>query len=141
MRLIAVLLFASSGLASAQNDVQFFERKIRPVLAAHCWSCHSTKAKTSFASLHLDTKPDRAIVVPGQPEASRLFQALLYKGSTKMPPTGMLPAAVIEDFRSWISAGAAWPDEAPVAVAAGGTKKRTQTTGPGRPCKSRQCRP
>ena len=123
MRLIAVLLFASSGLASAQNDVQFFERKIRPVLAAHCWSCHSTKAKTSFASLHLDTKPDRAIVVPGQPEASRLFQALLYKGSTKMPPTGMLPAAVIEDFRSWISAGAAWPDEAPVAVAAGGTKK------------------
>jgi len=123
MRLIIVLLFVSFGLALAQNDVQFFERKIRPVLAAHCWSCHSTKAKISFASLRLDTKPDSAIVVPGHPEASRLFQALLYKGSTKMPPTGMLPAAVIEDFRSWISAGAAWPDEVPLAVAVGGTKK------------------
>ena len=123
MRLIIVLLFVSFGLALAQNDVQFFERKIRPVLAAHCWSCHSTKAKISFASLRLDTKPDSAIVVPGHPEASRLFPALLYKGSTKMPPTGMLPAAVIEDFRSWISAGAAWPDEVPLAVAVGGTKK------------------
>ena len=126
MRLIAVVLFASSGLASAQSDVQFFEKKIRPVLAAQCWGCHSTKAKVSFASLHLDTKAGfegGAVVVAGQPEASRLFQAILYKSSTKMPPTGMLPAAVIEDFRAWISAGAVWPEEASVAVAAGGGKK------------------
>ena len=130
MRLIAVLLSASSGLALAQNDVQFFESKIRPVLATHCWSCHATKAKVSFASLQLDTKAGLAkgsdggaVIVAGQPEASRLFQALQYNGSTKMPPTGMLSAAVIEDFRTWISAGATWPDEAPLAVVAGGAKK------------------
>jgi hypothetical protein len=97
---------------AAQGDIAFFERKIRPVLAERCWSCHSAKAKISFADLRLDSRAGIApVVVAGKPEESRLFRALLYDGQTKMPPTGKLDAAVLADFKAWITAGAAWPEE------------------------------
>ena len=37
-------------------DIEFFERKIRPVLVAECYSCHSTEAKKVRGSLLLDTR-------------------------------------------------------------------------------------
>ncbi|MBZ2180950.1 MAG: PSD1 and planctomycete cytochrome C domain-containing protein [Acidobacteria bacterium] len=116
-RIALLLLLACSAPAA---DLAFFEKKIRPVLAERCWSCHSNTAKLAFAGLKLDSKANLAkgsdagpVIVPGDPAASRLYQALLYSGPSKMPPTGKLPDAVLADFRQWIAAGAPWPDDAP----------------------------
>ncbi|MFN7936611.1 MAG: PSD1 and planctomycete cytochrome C domain-containing protein [Bryobacteraceae bacterium] len=104
----------------------FFERKIRPVLAEKCYSCHATKAKISFAGLQLDTR-DVALKVlnPGKPLESKLYQALLYTGQTKMPPTGKLPDATIEDFRLWIEQGATWPADSLTPAPAPSTLPKT----------------
>lgn len=114
----------------AQGDPAFFEKKIRPVLASKCWSCHSTKAKISFAGLQLDTKAGflkgsdaGPAVVAGKPDESRLLRALLHEEGIKMPPEGKLPAEVIADFRAWIAAGAAWPEDGTAGPAA--TRKTT----------------
>ncbi|MEZ5353820.1 MAG: PSD1 and planctomycete cytochrome C domain-containing protein [Bryobacteraceae bacterium] len=99
-------------------DTAFFERKVRPVLAEKCWSCHSNNAKIAYAGLRLDTKANLAkgadagpVIAPGDPEASRLYQALLYTGATRMPPSGKLSDEVIADFRQWIAEGAPWPED------------------------------
>src|SRR5438067_13572051 len=83
--------------------IEFFEKKIRPLLAEHCYACHSTNAaaqKKLKGGLLLDTRDGvRAggdsgrIVVPGKPADSLLIEALRYDGDLKMPPKGKLPAA------------------------------------------------
>jgi uncharacterized membrane protein len=49
-----------SGLQAAesfpQEQLDFFEKKIRPVLAEHCYECHSATSKKLKASLLLDTR-------------------------------------------------------------------------------------
>ncbi len=117
MRWTPFLLFLP---LAAQPDDAFFEKKIRPVLAEHCYSCHSTKAKIAFADLRLDT-PAALRTVTADPKDSRLLKALLYDGPVKMPPSGKLPAAVIGDFQSWISAGARFPDHAAPVTAKAAT--------------------
>jgi hypothetical protein len=118
MRLHFLWLLAACNLTAAPADSDFFEKRIRPVLAERCWSCHSTKAKISFADLRLDSSAGAAkVLVAGQPDQSPLYRALSYDAQTKMPPSGKLPLDVIADFKTWIASGAAWPDEAPVTVA------------------------
>jgi mono/diheme cytochrome c family protein len=108
---------------------EFFEKKIRPVLAENCHSCHGAKKQSS--ELRFDRRDDAMkgnddgpVIVAGHPEKSRLVIALRHKGEYKMPPKAKLPDAVIEDFAAWIKAGAYWSDEDAIAVApgAGGTK-------------------
>ncbi|MBM3756376.1 MAG: DUF1549 domain-containing protein [Acidobacteria bacterium] len=118
------LLFITA-LPLCAADVAFFEKKIRPVLAEKCWSCHSNNAKIAFAGLRLDTKVNVAkgsdagpVISPGDPAASRLYEALLYTGAAKMPPTGKLSDTVLADFREWIAGGAPWPDDAGSIAAA-----------------------
>src|SRR5262249_5273165 len=78
------LLALSRVSAQAPADEAFFETKIRPVFAEHCWKCHSLK-KTS-GGLRLDSRErmkdggeNGAVVVPGQPEKSRLIAALQHR--------------------------------------------------------------
>ncbi len=84
----------------------------------------------SFAGLQLDTKAGvlegsdaGAVITPGKPEESTLFNALLYDSATKMPPTGKLSVEVLADFRSWILQGALWPDEGVTAIVKAIAKK------------------
>lgn len=105
-----------------------FEKEVRPVLAEHCYGCHSTKAKTKFAGLLLDSRAAAfkggdtgPVIVPGKPLQSKLLMVL--RGSVKpaMPPGGRLPEAKIAAIERWIADGAPWPDEsATVAPAARG---------------------
>jgi cytochrome c553 len=104
---------ANAGRQSAQ--VEFFEKKIRPVLVAHCYKCHSNNAKKVQAGLLLDSRDgirkggeSGPAIVPGDPAASRLVKALRYQ-EAEMPPAGQLPARVIADFESWIKYGAVDP--------------------------------
>ncbi len=109
--------------APAFAQFEFFETRIRPVLAAKCYSCHD--AKTGTSGLRLDSKAGLerggsrgAALIAGNPDASLLFRALSYReAELKMPPTGKLPDTVIEDFREWIRHGAEDPRVDAVAEA------------------------
>jgi len=105
----AVALFVAlrgATLGSPQDD--FFEARIRPLLAKQCYGCH-TSAK--MGRLQLDSRENAMkVVVPGDAAKSRLFLAISYHDpDLKMPPSGKLSEAEIEDLKSWINAGAAWP--------------------------------
>ncbi|MCY3591823.1 MAG: PSD1 and planctomycete cytochrome C domain-containing protein [Acidobacteria bacterium] len=97
-------------------DLEFFESKIRPVLAERCYQCHGgDPAKIRGGLILLDAEGVRAggdsgaVIVPGSPEDSLMIEALHYEGLTQMPPDGKLPAHVIADFEQWIRRGAPDP--------------------------------
>jgi hypothetical protein len=103
---------AQPGSFAAQ-DLEFFETKIRPVLADHCFKCHGPDKQK--AGLRLDSREallkgneSGPAIVPGHPEKSLLLQVLSHKGETKMPPDGPLPRAAIADFETWVKLGAPW---------------------------------
>ncbi len=102
-------------LTLGSTDVDFFEKKIRPVLVEHCYRCHSSTAKKLRGELLLDSRwgwqqggESGAVIVPGEPEKSRLISALRYE-KLEMPPKAKLPASVIADFARWIEMGAPDP--------------------------------
>lgn len=97
--------------------LEFFEKKIRPILANHCFECHSAKSKKLQASLMLDSRnrmlkggDSGTALVPFQADESSLITAVRYE-SYEMPPKGKLPDTDIEDLSKWVSMGAPWPEE------------------------------
>lgn len=117
---------ALAALCSAQEGAEFFEKKIRPVLAEKCFQCHSSKLKAPLGGLRIDTAEGLRkggdtgpAIVAGDPAKSLLLTAIGYqKLELKMPPTGKLPDDVVADFRKWIEAGAIDPRaEAPAVTA------------------------
>jgi hypothetical protein len=121
--LTALVLPSSPCLAAegqpSSAQIEFFEKRIRPVLVKHCYRCHSAQSPKVRARLRLDTREglrkggDRGpAIVPGDPGASLLFKALRFE-DLEMPPGGRLPQRVIEDFRTWIKQGAADPRQSP----------------------------
>jgi cytochrome c553 len=114
---LAVTAHSAMAQAPASAGEELFERKIRPVLVAKCFACHSSTLKSPMGSFTMDTKAGLAAggargpeVVAGKPDESRILHALSYTDNTlQMPPTGKLPDAVIADFRQWIELGAPDP--------------------------------
>jgi hypothetical protein len=116
-----VLAFLCST-ARADDDAakrEFFESKIRPILAKHCYECHSTGSKPIEGGLQLDFRDGLLKggesgpgLVPNFPDQSRLLEALRYD-TLQMPPTGKLPDEVIRDFEQWIATGAVDPRDDP----------------------------
>jgi hypothetical protein len=132
---IYIWFFCSSfGLQAADTgftpeQIQFFEAKIRPVLADKCHSCHSHKAKKLKGKLYLDSREGvikggetGPSVVLGKPNESLLMEGIQYTDPDfQMPPKSKLSAVQIKDFERWITEGAPWPRE--VGPASVGTKK------------------
>jgi hypothetical protein len=94
---------------------EFFEKRIRPVLAENCYSCHSDRKQK--AGLRLDSRQSMLqggesgpVLVPGHPEKSLLLKAVHYEGDLRMPPKGRLPAEHVAALTAWIKQGAPWPD-------------------------------
>ena len=85
------------------TGIEFFEKKIRPILVERCHSCHSATAAKLKGGLRLDSLEaalkggdSGSALVPGQPEKSRLVDAVSYKNvDLRMPPKGKLPAEQI----------------------------------------------
>src|SRR6476469_888413 len=87
--------------------LEFFEKKIRPVLADHCYKCHSGEKIKGGLQIDLrDTlrkggKHGPAIV-PGDPEKSLLLKAISYHDEKlQMPPKERLTDAQVADFTQW----------------------------------------
>jgi len=122
---VLLLLFLGTPALHGQEKpdakgIELFETKIRPVLAEHCYQCHSAaaaKSKKLKAGLFLDTASgvrkggdSGPAVSAGDPEKSLLMHALRgEKNASTMPPKGKLAKAVIEDFATWIKMGAPDP--------------------------------
>ena len=120
MKLPCLLLLVASAAMAGEHD--FFESKIRPVLAERCHACHSVESGKSKGGLLLDTREGirrggdtGPAVVPGNLEKSLLITAIRWHDpDTGMPPEnkgGKLPDAVIADFETWVRSGAADPRE------------------------------
>ena len=103
-----------SDSAALRNE--FFEKRVRPVLAANCYNCHSASTNTK-GGLRVDDRNGLlvgggrgAALVPGDAEASLLIRAIRQgDDDLKMPPEGQLAAEQIADLTQWINEGAAWP--------------------------------
>jgi hypothetical protein len=109
------------------EGIEFFEKKVRPVLVASCYKCHSTAAKKPKGGLLLDSREallkggdNGPALVPGQPDKSRFIEAIGYKNiDLRMPPKGKLPDAIISDLNAWVKMGAPWPRETKPRATAG----------------------
>ena len=111
-----------AGAASDESGVAFFENRIRPIFAEHCYDCHSSESKTVKGGLKLDTKEDflkggaeGIIVIPGQPDRSRLIGAVRHTDKTLQMPSikaglAKLPNSVIDDLERWVKMGAPYPE-------------------------------
>ncbi len=117
---LAGLLLAAAQLHAAEEptpeQVEFFEKKIRPILVSHCSECHGEgRAK---GGLRLTSGEDLrrggesgAAVLPGKPDESLLIEAVGHLGDIKMPPKQKLADPEIADLRRWVEIGAPWPAE------------------------------
>ncbi|TWU03142.1 DUF1553 domain-containing protein [Neorhodopirellula pilleata] len=101
------------------QHVTFFENKVRPLLAEHCFECHSEDEASG--ELRLDSFGDMllggesgAAIVPGKPGESVLIEAINYE-SFEMPPDEKLSDADIETLTRWVAIGAPWPGADPNA--------------------------
>src|SRR5882724_4495355 len=113
-----VLLFTGWVSAQSPSQIEFFEKKIRPVLATNCAACHNAKATTAGLDLSTTEGIRYAVQYGGEagklislekPEESLLIQAVEYAGRLKMPPGGKLKEEQLEDMRAWVQAGAPVP--------------------------------
>lgn len=117
-------LICSQALLAVEptaDQTEFFERRIRPVLAQDCYECHNSLDKHQ-GGLSLDHKSamlkggeSGPAIVPGNAGASLLIQSIRQThAELKMPKNGAkLDPAVIQDFETWIADGAADPRISP----------------------------
>ena len=123
---LALATSARAGEPPATPDasaVEFFEKKVRPILVDNCYNCHSANTNAK-GELRVDDRGgllaggnSGPAVVPGDPARSLLLQAVRHEGEVaKMPPKKKLTDEQVADLARWIEQGAAWPDLPAVAV-------------------------
>ncbi|WP_254508030.1 PSD1 and planctomycete cytochrome C domain-containing protein [Anatilimnocola floriformis] len=109
----------------APEQIEFFEKRVRPILANRCYECHSTAKAKKQGGLLLD---DRAAILtggdsgaaatPGEPDKSLLIEAVRYDpAGFQMPPTGKLPASEIATLAEWVKLGLPHPTAAATKTA------------------------
>ena len=111
------LLVAVPLHAADTAGVEFFEKRIRPLLVERCYECHSAEAKKIKGGLRLDTREGLLkggdagpALVPGDPDKSRLIEAVRYKNQDlQMPPKSPLRPEQVRDLEQWVKLGAPDP--------------------------------
>src|SRR5437867_3310375 len=104
---LAAIAAAQQSVVTAPQSVEFFETRVRPVLASNCYECHTDQRN---GGLRLDSR-DALLkggrrgpaMVPGDPDRSLLIQAVRQTDDKlKMPKGGRLAPAEIEALAQWI---------------------------------------
>jgi hypothetical protein len=121
------ILFTFASALLASEDAEFFESKIRPLLAANCHACHTGGA---LGGLRLDSREgilkggkSGKAVVEGKPDESLLMQAVRRTHiRLKMPPVGPLAKAEVDALEEWIRRGLPWPEKQEQIVTAAQSK-------------------
>ena len=116
---------------AANGDPDFFENKVRPILATHCYECHGD---SSTSGLRLDTREGfetggkrGQVVVPGDPDKSLIIQAIRQTGTLKMPKGGKLADDEVATLVAWVQKGAVWPVASSTAITSVTAKSGTIT--------------
>lgn len=132
---LVIFLAPSSGLAEVTPEQsEFFETRIRPVLAENCYLCHGDNPEKIKGGLNM-LEPGAllrggdsgwAAIVPGDPDKSLLILGIRRGDpSFQMPPNEALPAHVIADFERWVEMGAFWPESGNAEAVNGNTLPET----------------
>jgi mono/diheme cytochrome c family protein len=119
---VAPWLVPALAAQTGADAIEFFETKVRPVLAENCFACHTS---TKLGGLEMSSRNaliaggnSGPAIEPGHPERSLLLKAVRHTHERlKMPPQGKLSDERIDDLAVWIRDGAVWPD-APLNQAA-----------------------
>lgn len=115
--LIGLVTAFDSHVFAAEPDaaaLEFFEKKIRPIFAAHCSECHGKK---KHGGLLLDSREgwmtggdSGAAIIPGDLEKSILIRAVRWTDKDlRMPPKQKLSETEIADLETWVKTGAVDP--------------------------------
>ena len=131
---LLIVILSSTNISRADqpnpkaDQLEFFERKVRPLLSEHCYSCHSSQAKTIHGSLRLDSVSSileggdsGKLLVPGKPEESLLIESIRYDGDYQMPPKGKMAEHEIELLTKWVEQGAYFPTSSDEPIQANGS--------------------
>jgi Protein of unknown function (DUF1553)/Protein of unknown function (DUF1549)/Planctomycete cytochrome C/Concanavalin A-like lectin/glucanases superfamily len=108
---------AQQATATAPNVD--FQRQVRPILSDNCFHCHGPDEATRLAGLRLDTqegafekRESGAVIVPGNPNGSLLYQRIMAKDETQRMPPESSHKVLTDDqkriLKEWIEQGAAW---------------------------------
>src|SRR5580658_777273 len=125
LALAAALLCSLRAQSTPAGSPDYFELKIRPLLATNCYACHTDSA---LGGLRLDSRESMlkggsrgSSLVPGDPEKSILIQAVRQTDpKLKMPMGSKLKDSQVEDLAAWVKAGATWPkSSAPITSTSG----------------------
>lgn len=125
-----VVHFAFAAFALAEespsfppDQLEFFEKEVRPILVAKCYECHSGKVEEPKGNLRLDSREaalkggdTRPAIDLKEPKKSLLVESINYAGDYNMPPKTKLPDAEIAVLTKWAELGAPWPAEAKPAT-------------------------
>jgi hypothetical protein len=128
-----IVLAAVQSVPPPPQSADFFETRVRPVLAANCYDCH---ADGQMGGLRVDSREgllkggrSGPAVVPGDPEKSLLIQAVRQTSEKlKMPKGGRLQPDEVTALTEWVRAGAAWPASASTNIASASADKPAAPT-------------
>jgi cytochrome c553 len=109
-----IVLISTQG---AESEIDFFEKRIRPVLVENCYSCHSAESEKLKGGLLLDSREGLArggdtgpVIIPGDPDSSPLIKAIRWNDEQlQMPPKKKLGDDAITDLEAWVKMGAPEP--------------------------------
>ena len=125
----AISLVSMAGVVFAADERAFFEQRIQPLLARHCFECHSHEAKELQGGLTLDSRKgwekggdSGPAIVPGKPDESLLIKAVRRSNKDlQMPPDSKLSDQEIALLVEWAQRGAVDPRESPNTESSGGS--------------------
>ncbi|WP_164103595.1 PSD1 and planctomycete cytochrome C domain-containing protein [Candidatus Laterigemmans baculatus] len=123
LSLFAVVLAGSAAIATdasapaetTPEAVEFFERQVRPLLAAKCFACHSDATDEPKGGLRLDSLDavlhggdSGPAATAGDVDGSLLIEAVSYESGLDMPPSEPLSAAERKILEQWVRLGLPW---------------------------------
>jgi cytochrome c553 len=116
-----VLAALTADQAKGPAGDEYFESKVRPILAERCGLCHQARSAGGLQMISREALikggDSGPAIVPGDPSKSLLLQAVHQTGEIKMPPKG---GKIADDEEAvlveWVRMGAPWPKSS-VAIA------------------------
>lgn len=114
IRLSAQELVQAKSNHSAE-DLEWFERQVRPLLLSKCSSCHSSDSDNRKGGLSLEDRESvlaggesGPAIIPGDVDGSLLIEAVR-RESFEMPPDKPLSSRELAILEEWVERGAPWP--------------------------------
>jgi hypothetical protein len=117
---LTILCTAAPTEAQESDSDRLFTLRVLPLLKEKCLACHGDKADDIKGEFDMRTREgllkggesEEPALVPGDPSASPLYQAVMWDG-LEMPPkeNDRLTKKQTEYIHAWIKAGAPWPSD------------------------------